>query len=127
LHLSLAVNGFGELSESAVGEGPACPTFQSNPRNDGQSTMALSAGPGMKVNVALLADVMVVAGVARIDILKINTAGFLRSRPDAFHRSGAARPLARAHHLGEHSSLALAHWLRGGRRQLGSGEAWSRG
>jgi FkbM family methyltransferase len=79
LRFNIAVNGFTNVSifQTAVGSEAGTALLHVHPRNRGQSSMAPDAvGTPIKVSVTPLADIVVSAGVGRIDTLKIDIEGF---------------------------------------------------
>ena len=79
LRFNVAVNGFTNVAifQTAVGSEVGTALLHIHPRNRGQSSMAPDAvGTPKQVSVTPLADIVVSAGVRRIDTLKIDIEGF---------------------------------------------------
>ena len=79
LRFNVDANGFTNVSifETAVGDQVGTVALHIDPRNRGKSSMAPGAvGASIQVSVTPLADVIVSAGVRRIDSLKIDIEGF---------------------------------------------------
>ena len=99
LRFNIAANGFTNVSifETAVGDQVGTVALHIDPRNRGKSSMAPGAvGTSIQVSVTPLADVIVSAGVRRIELFKNRHRGLRRLCPRTLHIRNAAQSLAKA-------------------------------